>query len=426
MVDKGSDVKQTADGGYIIVGYTNSFGAGEYDVYLVKTDSDGQQEWFRTYGGTENEYGYSVQQTSDRGYIIVGSTVTFAGGNIGIYLIKTDSLGNQSWFQTYGGGYPACGRDVIQTSDGGYAVVGWGYYLHWDDCYLYLINTDTRGNVIWPRGFSGDGNALGYSIRQTTDSGYIITGHIGRETSADDICLIKTDSLGIRQWFRTYGGHYSEYGYCVRPTWDGGYIISGFKGISSPSVDAYLLKTDSIGNPRWEQTFGGTGDDIAYGVCQTIDGGYILAGNLSTFTGQGTECYLVKVDSLGNQQWTKTVGGNSTDIAYSITPTSDGGCAVVGFTGSYGAGNSDFYLIRLENDCEQLSINLSPINPPIVIPVTGGSFQVTSIIDNLGLGAAVFDTWFNFSVPGIVNPISVLTRPNIILPPGGNLTRTLS
>ena len=289
-------------GGYIIAGITYSFGAGGPDVYLIKTDDEGNEVWHNTFGGAGNDGAHSVAETSDGGYIITGSTRSFGAGWLDVYLIKTDALGNEVWHNTFGGAQHDSGHSVQQTEDGGYIIAGCtesfgtgGYYD------VYLIKTDASGNEIWHKTFGGAGTDSGYSVAETSDGGYIITG--------------STESFGA-----------------------GGY-------------DVYLIKTDASGNldPDWPEnpkTFGGADDDYGYSVAETSDGGYIITGSTDSFGAGGYDVYLVKTDDEGNLEWYKTFGGPEDDDGYSVAETSDGGYIIAGYTYSFGAGDSDVYLIR--------------------------------------------------------------------------------
>jgi hypothetical protein len=178
----GKSVKQTSDKGYIIAGYTNSFGAGGYDIYLIKTDENGDSLWTKTYGGRGDDYGNSVQQTTDRGYIVAGYTNSIGAGGSDVYLIKTDANGDIIWTKTYGGSNDDGGNSVQQTSDAGYIIAGWTHGG------IYLIKTDAIGDTVWTKTYAG---GKGNSVQQTSDGGYIIAGSYGGE-----VYLIKTDVNG--------------------------------------------------------------------------------------------------------------------------------------------------------------------------------------------------------------------------------------
>jgi hypothetical protein len=190
--DFGNSVQQTSDGGYIIAGETDSFGV-DGDVYLIKTDVLGNEEWSQTFGGNGWDGGYSVQQTTDGGYIITGWCTTNAGDH-DVYLIKTDVNGNEEWSQTFGGNNDDEGYSVQQTTDGGYFVTGY-YNTHPVDWLpdVYLIKTDADGIEEWQQTLDKDGaEDVGYCGKQISDEGYIITGHTGIYLNeAYDVWVIK-------------------------------------------------------------------------------------------------------------------------------------------------------------------------------------------------------------------------------------------
>jgi len=226
--DQGWSVQQTTDGGYIMVGCTFSFGAGGGDLYLIKTNALGDTLWSRTYGGSSYDGGFSVQQTTDGGYIMAGWTRSFGAGDNDVYLIKADSLGNTLWSRTYGGADYDLGRSVQQTADAGYIVVGITVSFGAGGSDLYLIKTNALGDTLWSRTYGGSGNnGVGYySVQQTTDAGYIVVGSTHSFGADDyDVYLIKTDSLGDTLWSRTYGGSDHEQGFSVQQTTDAGYIV---------------------------------------------------------------------------------------------------------------------------------------------------------------------------------------------------------
>ncbi|MCK4576076.1 hypothetical protein KAU34_06690 [candidate division WOR-3 bacterium] len=192
--DIGSSVQQTSDGGYIIAGSTNSFGVDGTDVYLIKTDASGDTLWTRTYGGINGDQGYSVQQTSEGGYIVVGETDSFGAGFYDFYLVKTDSFGDTLWTKTYGGQFYESGESVQQTSDGGYIIGGYTDSFGAGKSDAYLVKTDANGDILWTKIFGGTSFEYGFSAEQTLDGGYIVTGYTWSYGSGyDDVYLIKTE-----------------------------------------------------------------------------------------------------------------------------------------------------------------------------------------------------------------------------------------
>jgi hypothetical protein len=305
-------------------------------MYLVKTEANGNQEWTSTFGGTGYDAAHSVQQTSDGGYILVGHNEDWE-----IYLVKTDATGNRQWSRTFGEGGGATGQ---QTSDGGYILAalirccdsfGNNYAVH-------LLKTDAAGNQQWSKTFGEDDvDSEGWaSVQQTSDGGYIVSA------SEWDTFLYKTDANGNQQWTSTFE-NISTWTSPVQQTSDGGYILAGniYPGDSSIK-SIHLVKTDAAGNQQWSRTFGGPGDDQVRSVQQTSDGGYILAGYTESYGAGNTDMYLVKTDATGNQEWHQFFGGTDWDDAFSVQQTSDGGYILVGYTGSYGAGGYDMYLVR--------------------------------------------------------------------------------
>ncbi|MCC6012537.1 T9SS type A sorting domain-containing protein [Candidatus Caldipriscus sp.] len=348
--DEVSSVQQTSDGGYILAGYTSSFGAGSYDIFFIKTDENGNISWTKTYGGAGGDFSYSVQQTSDGGYIVAGGTNSFGAGGLDIFLIKTDADGNIIWAKTYRGTGDEWARSVHQTSDGGYILAGATNSFSAGGYDILLIKADANGNIIWTKTYGGTNYEDAYFVQQTSDGGYIVVGATNSfGAGGHDIFLIKTDANGNIIWTKTYGGTNYDYAYSVQQTSDGGYIVAGLTtSFGASGYDIFLIKTDGNGNIIWTKTYRGTYEDGAYYVQQTSDGGYILAGYTSSFGAGGYDVFLIKTDANGNLQWTKTYGGTDDEQAYFVQQTFDGGYIVAGRTRSFGAGGWDAFLIKTD------------------------------------------------------------------------------
>jgi hypothetical protein len=419
--DRGYCVKQTSDDGFIITGYRSStyYQSG---IYLIKTDINGIQQWSRVFG-EHDDWGFWVLQTSDGGYLITGGAYVMGGNGYDLCLIKTDPQGNQLWFRTYGSVNGENGECVQLTSDGGFIAVGaTGSFAGGYD--VYLVKTDSLGNQLWSQTYGGPGWDWGYSVQQTTDGGYIIAGFTTAfAVGLQDVYLIKTDGLGNQQWYRTFGGTGMERGYSVQRTADGGYMVAGLS-TSFNGGDVYLIKTDESGNQQWFRTYGGTSLEEGYDAQQTIDGGYIIAGITCSYSAGIYDIYLVKTDSLGNQLWYRTFGWNNDDFGMSVVQTSDGGYAIAGFS-DFKSNNENVCLIRLEGIPFPVTITLTPDTLPITIPAAGGTYGYTVDIVNSGTTTRTFNRWIDILKPnGSVQ--SVLSYQVTTIAPGDTFTQHLT
>jgi len=345
--DEGFSIQQTSDGGYIIAGSTYSFGN---DIYVIKTNANGDTAWTKTFGGADLDDGSSVQQTSDGGYIIAGSTYSYGAGGTDFYLIKTDISGNVSWTKTFGGANMEWAQSVRQTTDGGYIITGSTTSFGAGGNDIYLVKTDANGNVIWTKIVGEWNNEIGYDVQQTFEGGYVIVGYTSSIGAGEaDVYLVKTNVNGDTIWTKTIGGSNIDFGYDVQQTADGGYIIVGeTKSYGAGDYDVYLIKTDTYGNVTWTKTFGGTARDIGYSVRQTSSGGYIISGQTYSFGAGDYDVYLIKTDAVGNMSWTKTFGGTYYDGGNAVQQTSDDGYIIVGGTALYSIYNCDVYLIKTD------------------------------------------------------------------------------
>jgi len=350
--DWGNSLIQTSDGGYAITGSTTSFGAGDEDVYVVKLDANGNLQWTKTIGGPASEEGHSLIQTSDGGYAITGSTTSFGAGEWDVYVVKLDAHGNLQWTKTIGGPASEIGSSLIQTSDGGYAIAGYTKSFGAGSGDVYVVKLDANGNLQWTKTIGGPKDDWGFSLIQTSDGGYTIAGYTESFGAGEwDVYVVKLDAKGNLQWTKTIGGKNEEWGNSLIQTSDGGYAIAGgTSSFGAGSGDVYVVKLDANGNLQWTKTIGGPAREIGRSPIKTSDGGYAIAGNTSSFGAGEADVYLVKLDANGNLQWTKTIGGEKDDRGFSLIQTSDGGYAIAGHTESFGAGEWDVYVVKLDRN----------------------------------------------------------------------------
>lgn len=344
--DVGYSIQQTSDGGYIIAGYTESFGAGGQDVWLLKTDSSGDTVWTKTYGGAEDDWATAVRLTSDGGYIILANTEVLYGTVI--WLIKTDHIGDTTWTEIYD--LPdGLGGDVQQTSDGGYIITG-SADPSWLLGGIQLLKTDQNGNEIWCHSIDwGWGGAGGNSVRETCDGGFIVTGYIIPEPHREGGIsrLIKTDANGGVVWRESYAADNLR---SVKQTADSGYVACGH--ISYPNHLLWIVETNSNGDTLWTRGYGSYAIGmVGYSLQFTNDNAYILTGGCGYDVVENPDVFLFKTDANGDSLWC-VVYGNSAypDCGNEVLQANDGGYIAVGYTESYGAGGFDVWLIKTAPD----------------------------------------------------------------------------
>ncbi|MCX7012548.1 MAG: dockerin type I repeat-containing protein [Candidatus Sumerlaeota bacterium] len=303
--DYGNSVQQTTDGGYVLAGWTQSYGAGGDDAWLIKTDAAGNKQWDRTFGGASGDWAASVQQTADGGYVLAGYTDSYGAGGGDAWLIKTDATGNKQWDRTFGGALHDWADSVQQTADGGYVLAGGtdSYGVGGGD--VWLIKTDEYGNKEWDRTFGGANYDGAGSVQQTSDGGYVIAG--GTQSygvGGGDAWLIKTDEDGNEEWDHTSGGVDWDWANSVQQTSDGGYVYAGCMRTSGPGyADVWLVKTDAAGNRVWDRTFfSGADYEAASSVRQTADGGYVMTGTTTPGGYSDDDAFLIKTDAEGRAE----------------------------------------------------------------------------------------------------------------------------
>jgi hypothetical protein len=351
--DTGRSVVLTSDGSYVIAGTTGSYGAGNYDVLLIKVSADGVVLWNKTYGGELHDFGFSMVQTVDGGYAITGEVWSFGAGAADMFLVKTDADGNMLWNKTYGGINSDFGFSVVRTNDGGYAIAGSTNSYDAGNFDVYLVKTDANGVMLWNKTYGGTNTDYGYFMIQTTDGGYAIVGETWSFGAGGlDVFLVKTDASGNLQWSETYGGINYDIGYSVVQTSDGGYAIIGITDSDGTgNYDVYLVKTGSDGYMLWNKTYDWSDFDVGLYLVQTSEGGYAIAGSIDYYAA-GSDVLLIKTDPNGNIQWSKTYGGTDTERAYAMVQTIDGSYTIVGETWSFDVDHGDLYLVKTDVEGE--------------------------------------------------------------------------
>jgi hypothetical protein len=403
--DLANSIVATSDGGFVIAGYSFSGISGDkteasqgiYDFWVVKLNSSGQKVWDKTLGGTFNDVANSIVATTDGGFVIAGysysgmtgdKTEPNKGGN-DFWVVKLNSLGQKVWDKTLGGIGNESANSIVATADGGFVVAGisdFGMSLDRTEASqgssdYWIVKINSLGQKVWDKSIGGISADNANSIVATIDGGFVIAGESQSGISGDktetvngnnDYWMVKLNGLGQKIWEKTIGGGSNDIPYSIVASSDGGFVVAGhsYSGISFDKTEAnkgvfdyWIVKLNSIGQKVWDKTIGGNNAEIATSIVATSDGGFVMAGrSISDISGDKTQAnigdndyWIVKLNSLGQKVWDKTIGGGSTDVPASIALTSDGGFVVAGysFSGIYAdkteasRGSLDYWVIRL-------------------------------------------------------------------------------
>ncbi len=297
--DSARAVKSTADGGHIVAGFSYSFAPSSGDFWLIKLDSNGDTEWEKTYGGTNTDLAHAVDQTSDGGYIIGGFTRSFGAANKDYFVVKVDASGNIEWQERFGGSDEDVIRYVKQASDGGYLVAGFtkSFGQNGD---IWLLKLDAGGNILWQKTYGGSKFEEPSTILEVSD-GYIILEQSASFSSSTDAWAFKIDTDGNILWQKTYGGTtFDELSTAVF-TPDGGFIAAGeTRSFGAVNEDFWVVKFDASANIEWEKRYGGSAVDEAESLALTTDGGAVIVGTTSSFGAQLLDVWAIRIDSSGN------------------------------------------------------------------------------------------------------------------------------
>jgi hypothetical protein len=339
----------TADGGLIVVGATELPGSPVGSIWLLRTDSSGDTVWTKTFGphGSGSAVGSSVVQTRDGGCVVAGWGERYLNSEGDLLLIKTDAGGDTVWTRQLDMPGSQGGACIQQTSDDGYIIVGTTAAQQSDNRDIWLVKTDENGDTSWTRTFGGSEQQDGHSVQQTGDGGYIVLGTTwSRSGMRSWVMLTKTDAEGHELWTHTYGGDHRDWATSVRQTSDGGYILTGNTEAASLLGGALLLKTDADGNLIWQKMLGGTGGWLGKSVEPTSDGGYIIAGYAFSYVDDHTDAWLVKTDAVGDVIWDAGFGRVSYSDGVAALEAPGGGYLLAGSTCPDSTDVSDVWVIK--------------------------------------------------------------------------------
>ena len=331
--DGGNDVLGTSDGGYISVGYTNAYGSGKNDVWIIKTDFNGEKQWSRVYGGKLDDYGWGVTESDDGGYVIAGETFSFGSGQSDIYLLKIDSNGNMKWNTTFGGLAEDVAYSVVNSNDGGFIVAAQTKSYGKGGSDGMIVKFDSKGIKQWNRLFGGKG--LDYLKSITVDSlkGYILAGGSRSFNDGDNQgWVLSVNNDGYPRWEKTYGDVGEDGFNMITRTKDGGFVAVGSSAsfFSKGMKDVIMIKLDSAGQKLWMNLYGGRENDIGNAVNECKDGGFIIAGETTSYGKGKSDILLIKTDQLGKEKWKTTVGSVGVDIGNSVQELTKGGYIISG------------------------------------------------------------------------------------------------
>jgi uncharacterized delta-60 repeat protein len=351
--DEAYSIQQTSDGGYIVVGTTWSYSIGDGDIWILKLSSTGAIEWQRYYGGGNYDYARCIKQTSDGGYIVGGSTFSFGAGEKESWILKLNSAGDIEWQHRYGGDKWDHVSSILQTDDGGYVIAGCTGSFGAGSVDFWILKLSSAGDIEWQETYGGSSEDKARSIQQTIDGGYIVAGWTNSfgDGDDDDIWILKLTSEGDIEWQKAYGDSGYDKAQSIQQTLDGGYIVAGWTNSfgDGSGDDVWILKLNAAGDIEWHKIYSGSFNDRARSIQQTIDGGYIVAGCGYSFSaGNDDDFWILKLTSEGDIEWQKKYGGNySTEYAHAIQQTNDGGYVIAGTTRSWGAGEEDIWILKL-------------------------------------------------------------------------------
>ena len=326
-------VLPTDDGGYMIAGSTTTNIVNDLDIYMLKTNDKGDTIVSKKYGGKKPDFINGMTKTSDGDFFIIGYTQSFSSGDFNIYLLKLDNNADTIWTRTYGGfGYDE-GKEIIPTSDGNYVIVATSNSLNYSNYNVELIKINPAGDMIWTKQYGGNNYDSGHSVKECPDGSLIVAGKTASTAqSVSSILLLKTNANGDSTWAKTYSGPDSYEGKFILANNDGSFTLCSDDSSGARDSDIKVMKLDGAGGILWEKIYGGTMKDIGKMIQPTSDGGYIVAGITRSFGLVNPDMWLLKLDAAGDTTWARRYGSSGHEHCYAALETGDGGYIAIGHT----------------------------------------------------------------------------------------------
>lgn len=387
-LDYGRAIWRTADGGYVTAGRTYSNNNGDVgpnkgfdDIWVIKTDANGNKIWQKTYGGSSGEDAWAITGTVDGGFIVAGTTTSSSDGDVGpnkgfvdIWILKLDANGNLLWQKTFGGTSTDFARSVISNPDGTFIVAGYTSSNNSGDVGVnhgssgspdfWILKLDANGNLLWQKTLGGTGNEFAVAVTGSADGGYVAAGYTNSNNSGDvganhgstgtDMWVVKLDVNGNLVWQKTLGGAGSDNANSITRSADGGFVVaggtssnnSGDVGTNKGMIDMWVVKLDASGNLQWQKTMGGADNDYANAIITNADGSFVIAGNAdSDKSGDvganhgNTDFWIVKLQANGTLAGQQLLGGDDSEYSAAITAFTGGGYVITGSTDSNNSGD---------------------------------------------------------------------------------------
>ena len=350
--DYGRSIVETSDTGYVVVGNTSTIGNNYSNLLLLKVNQSGVEEWFHNLTFSPTDRANMVLELPNTGFIIVGKTQSLEDGSEDILILKTNQSGHVEWSKNYGSFNDQSGDFIQLTLDGGYIICGQSVESYTGFNKLNLLKINSDGDEIWNQSYGGNGDAYGYSVISLSDGSYLAIGmtrSLGELNG--DAWLIKIDSDGNEIWNQSYGGNGTDIIRSIVLT-DNGYLLAGnTNSYGNGNNDIFIIKVDQAGAQQWSQTYGGNGTDVGRSISKVIDGGYIITGYTDSFGNSSNfNIWLIKIDENGNLIWDKTYGENGDDRALDGHQTLDGGYVLTGFSDSNSNNTPSIIIIKTDKD----------------------------------------------------------------------------